>query len=417
MMGHLDMRTMLQVGAMVCLTLVLVMIYYSCARKTYPGFQYWTAGIVGVGIGAVLISMRKLLPNYVTIVLGNFLVVLMPFLLTYGLTIFLNIKWKLAKLSLITVVIFLIFFVWWTYIDPSLCARIVCLSLVMGFFFAQALYIATKFVPLMLETHEWALVTALAISTSSSLFRAIATCVNTTNVSFINNPAILQSMSLLMTILSIVACACSLLILNSHRMEIDLKAAKSEIEKLVNIDALSTLYNRRYFNTKLIDEFKRNRRSSSPLSLIMLDIDFFKLYNDTYGHQAGDKCIQEVASILQDSGNRSSDITARYGGEEFVVLLPNTDSAGARSVAELIQDRIKSRGIQHETSPVAPFVTLTIGIASFTPDRSTSPEKLITLADQELYKGKNNGRNQINCSGESTKPSRSFPAIKTNHQS
>ncbi|WP_421902538.1 diguanylate cyclase domain-containing protein [Maridesulfovibrio sp.] len=395
MLDYLDMRTMLRVGAMTCLTLALIMTYYSLARRTYHGFQYWTAGFLCIGIGAVLVSMRNILPSFVSIVLGNVLVVMMPFLLLYGLEIFLNTKRRLTKLNTATIVVFVTSFIWWTYITPNLHARIICISIVMTFLFAQSLFISIRHIPSTLGNQEWSFVVALMISTLSSAFRATITSLSMNKVEFINNTNAFQSSALLLIILSVSSCACSILILNSYRIENDLKDAKNKIEGLVNIDALCKIYNRRFFNKTIEQEFKRHQRSTMPLSLLMLDVDCFKLYNDTYGHQAGDQCLERIASVLSNSVGRPSDITARYGGEEFVVLLPNTDSAGAQKIAQTIQREIENVAIPHKGSTVADTITLSIGIATTIPDRSASPELLIKQADHSLYKGKQNGKNQI----------------------
>jgi diguanylate cyclase (GGDEF)-like protein len=395
MLDMIDMRTMLQVGAMVCLTLALVMTYYYFARKTYQGFQHWTAGFICIGIGAVLVSMRDILPTFISIILGNLLIVMMPFLLLHGLEVFLNIKSNRIKFNIAATTVFVVCFLWWTYINPCLHRRIISISIVMALLFSQSFYISIKYIPSTLGKQEWLFVLTLSISTISSVFRAIITTLSMNNVEFINNTNIMQSTALLLIILSVTACACSILILNSYRMEYDLNKAKDRIEGLVNIDDLCKIYNRRFFNKKIEKEFNRHQRSSSPLSLLMIDIDCFKLYNDTYGHQAGDQCLTQVASILNKSVGRPSDITARYGGEEFVILLPNTDSGGARNVAEGIQDRMRHAAIPHKESTIANAITLSIGIATIIPDRSTSPALLIKRADQSLYKGKNNGKNQI----------------------
>lgn len=386
---------MLQVGAMVCLTLASIMIYYSFARKTYPGFQHWTAGFVCIGIGAVFVSMRTIFPSFVSIIIGNTLIVLMPLLLSYGLTIFLDIKWKLLRLNITLTLLFIIAFLWWTYITPSLYVRTICLSTVMSFFFAQSLYISIKYIPFTLEKQEWSFVSALAISTISSGFRATVTILSMDDIKFIHNVNMLQSISLLLIILSVASCACSILILNSYRLENDLTKAKKKIENIVNIDDLCKIYNRRYFNHKIIQEFNRHQRSSTPLSLIMVDIDCFKLYNDTYGHQAGDQCLIKIASILANSVNRPSDITARYGGEEFALLLPNTNSRGAQNIAKRIQEEMKRASIPHKGSTITDKVTLSIGISTVIPEKSASPDLLIKHADDSLYTGKQNGKNQI----------------------
>ncbi len=395
MIDYLDMRTMLQVGAMVCLTLALIMTYYSFARKTYQGFQYWTSGLICIGIGAALVSMRNFTTGIVSVVLGNFLIVMMPFLLTCGLESFLKIKWKLRKFNIVTIAFFLIVFTWLTYITPSLPSRIITVSLVMAFFFAQSLYISIQHIPSILGKQEWSFVAALTACTLSSALRATVTILAMNDIKFINNTNAMQSAVLLLIILSVTSCACSILILNSYRMENDLKEANIKIKNMANIDDLCKIYNRRFFNQKIIQEFKRNQRSNTPISLLMIDVDCFKLYNDKYGHQAGDQCLSRIACVLKESVRRPSDITARYGGEEFVVLLPNTSSDGAKTVAETIQNGMSKIAIPHTDSTVTNTVTLSIGIATVIPNQSTTPEMLIKHADQSLYKGKQNGKNQI----------------------
>lgn len=402
MIEYLDMRTMLQVGAMVCLTLALIMTYYSLARKTYQGFQYWTSGIVCIGIGAVLVSMQKELPDFVSIIIGNFLIIIMPFLLTCGIKKFLNIEWKLTGLNIAILILFLLTFAWLTYINPSLPTRIICVNFVMAFFFAQALYISIRHTKATLGKLELTVIVSFSAATFSSLFRSLLAISNINKIEFIYNTNSLQSFSLLMIILSVVACASSLLILNSYRMENDLKEAYLKIEEMANTDDLCKIYNRRFFNQKIIHEFKRSQRANTPISLLMIDVDCFKLYNDKYGHQAGDQCLSRIACILKESVRRPSDITARYGGEEFVVLLPNTSSEGAATVAETIQNKMKETAMPHTTSTVINTVTLSIGIATVIPDQTTTPELLIKHADKSLYKGKQNGKNQIQIHTEET---------------
>jgi diguanylate cyclase (GGDEF)-like protein len=205
----------------------------------------------------------------------------------------------------------------------------------------------------------------------------------------------MQCSALLITILSTVGTACSFLILNTYRMENDLQSATRKIENLANVDGLTVLYNRRYFDQRLELETRRQQRNGRPLSLLMADIDSFKPFNDTYGHQAGDECLRNVAAVLKKSGARSSDITARYGGEEFVMLLPDTDEHGAMRVATTVQSGIRELGIRHESSTISDIVTLSIGITTVTPDRRMLPEEIIQLADNALYKSKRNGKNQI----------------------
>ena len=131
------------------------------------------------------------------------------------------------------------------------------------------------------------------------------------------------------------------------------------------------------------------------LSLMVIDIDYFKLYNDTYGHAEGDVCLKEVAQVLQSSLNRATDIVARIGGEEFVVLLPGQDSEKAQQVAQLIQKRLAHTGLVHATSPLSEFVTISVGISAVIPDKYATPLMLFKVADKALYKAKAQGRNKI----------------------
>ncbi|WP_432735962.1 diguanylate cyclase domain-containing protein [Maridesulfovibrio sp. FT414] len=395
MLEILDMRTILQVGALVCLTLAAVMVYYSLRRKTYPGFHYWTVGIVSIGIGAALVSMRNVLPGSVSIIIGNMLIVAMPLTLIRGLSTFTGITWKLKTADLMIFLLFALLYLYWTYISPNIIARIICLSMTLAFFYGEATYIAIEYIPSVLNAQEWLLVISLAASTASCIFRAVITAFKFEELFFLSFSGQLHSIALILIILGVVASSCSFLILNSHRMEIELTEARRRIEKLLDVDEMCNIFNRRYFNKKLYEEFARLQRLSLPLSLIMADIDFFKRYNDTYGHPARDSCIHEVADTLQKSGGRVSDIAARYGGEEFVMLLPNTDAKGARKVALAIQKNLQAKAIPHETSTAAEFVTLSIGIATVVPDRKTTPDQLVRWADHALYQSKNCGRNTI----------------------
>ncbi len=166
------------------------------------------------------------------------------------------------------------------------------------------------------------------------------------------------------------------------------------LEKQSNIDGLTQIANRGYFDDILHKEWLRRQRMKSSLSLIMCDIDHFKLYNDTYGHQAGDKSIQMVAKALAKTVNRPADMVARYGGEEFVVVLPETDQTGALAIADLMQKMIENLQIPHSSSKTADFLTISLGVATMTTQRSTEKE-LIEAADKALYASKNNGRNMF----------------------
>jgi diguanylate cyclase (GGDEF)-like protein len=176
---------------------------------------------------------------------------------------------------------------------------------------------------------------------------------------------------------------------------LELEKANKELLLLSNMDGLTKLHNRRYFDKTIRTEIGRLQRTTTPISVLMCDIDFFKKYNDTYGHLAGDDCIRTVADAIKEHCKRISDIAARYGGEEFAVILPNTNSKEAVSLAESIRRSIEQKRIPHRTSTISEFVTLSIGVSSLIPDLHTTPLTVIALADKALYESKLSGRNRV----------------------
>jgi len=174
-----------------------------------------------------------------------------------------------------------------------------------------------------------------------------------------------------------------------------LEEANKQLQKLSAQDGLTNIPNRRRFDEVMHSEWHRAMRHCSTLSVIMIDIDFFKLYNDHYGHQDGDHCLRKVASLLRGSIQRESDMLARYGGEEFAVILPETGIHGASEVAEQMRKQILDAEIPHQQSTVCPFITISIGVAAAVPERSSDPDGLIKAADKALYQSKQAGRNQV----------------------
>lgn len=174
-----------------------------------------------------------------------------------------------------------------------------------------------------------------------------------------------------------------------------LHQVNQELENLANLDGLTQVANRRRFDQILEQEWLRLRREKLPLSLILADIDYFKLYNDTYGHLAGDDCLKQVARALNQSLKRPADLVARYGGEEFAVILPNTSLTGALQVAEAIREAVYNLQLCHKTSPGKGVITLSLGVSSLIPSGDEEPQILIKEADQALYKAKNKGKNIV----------------------
>ncbi|MBD2465140.1 PleD family two-component system response regulator [Oscillatoria sp. FACHB-1407] len=173
-----------------------------------------------------------------------------------------------------------------------------------------------------------------------------------------------------------------------------LEIANHKLERLASIDGLTQLANRRSFDLSLQQEWQRLNREQAPLTLILCDIDYFKAYNDSYGHIAGDECLRQVAALLQETVKRPADLVARYGGEEFALILPNTGLDGAIRLVETIQTHLRRRAIAHAGSSVNSIITVSIGIASTVPHTKLSPHELIDQADQALYRAKLQGRDR-----------------------
>ncbi|MBD2504024.1 diguanylate cyclase domain-containing protein [Anabaena azotica] len=177
--------------------------------------------------------------------------------------------------------------------------------------------------------------------------------------------------------------------------ELKLQQLNEELLRLTMLDGLTGIANRRRFDEYLMQEWQRSAREQFPISLIMIDVDYFKRYNDFYGHQAGDLCLQQIAQTLSNDVKRSTDLVARYGGEEFAVILPNTSLQGATCIANSIRQSIKNLQIPHAESQVSQYVSLSVGVMSVVPVPSSSPNLLIQTADNLLYQAKQQGRDRI----------------------
>ncbi len=175
----------------------------------------------------------------------------------------------------------------------------------------------------------------------------------------------------------------------------ELMTVNEELRRISFFDGLTGIANRRYFDEFLEREWQRAKRENTPLALIMLDVDFFKNYNDTYGHIAGDECLKKIADILKTTTKRSTDLVARYGGEEFAIILPDTNVQGARTVGERVRSGVEKLGSRHKKPPIYGFVTVSIGISVAMLAKETLPITIIADADEALYQAKQSGRNQI----------------------
>ena len=199
-------------------------------------------------------------------------------------------------------------------------------------------------------------------------------------------------------------------VMGMHRLKMenlrlleDLARKNGELERLSLLDGLTGVANRRYFDRIITQEWSRALREQTSLAVVMIDIDDFKAYNDAYGHQQGDVCLQRVASALSAGLKRPSDFIARYGGEEFVAVLPDTSLEGARALSEAMRESVVALALAHAASRVCRHVTTSLGVASAVPDRDSELAELIKRADEALYAAKQGGRNRI-CTASAGEP-------------
>jgi two-component system, chemotaxis family, response regulator WspR len=182
-----------------------------------------------------------------------------------------------------------------------------------------------------------------------------------------------------------------LLELHTHQLE----QANHDLRRLSYLDGLTGIANRRHLEEVLDLEWRRACRAGTALSLVMIDIDFFKPFNDTYGHQRGDDCLILIANTLRNGLNRPGDMVARYGGDEFMLLIPETDAQGVAELAEALRARVEAMEILHESSFADKVVTISLGVATDYPTRGFSSSEVIAAADEALYQAKEEGRNQV----------------------
>ncbi|GGX13556.1 GGDEF domain-containing response regulator [Undibacterium macrobrachii] len=182
------------------------------------------------------------------------------------------------------------------------------------------------------------------------------------------------------------------------RTHLRLQHDSAALERLAQYDALTGLYNRRYFDKALEAEYNRLQRHQLPLGIALIDIDFFKKYNDTYGHLAGDAALKAVAHVIEAATKRPAEFVARYGGEEFVVVLPQTDEQTLKQYGQMICDEVLALKIPHDTSDIFQNITISVGLAHAIPTVDSSPQTLVDRADQALYRAKTLGRNRCEIS-------------------
>lgn len=209
------------------------------------------------------------------------------------------------------------------------------------------------------------------------------------SVSFASRPVVIWPIIVSHVVIGLVGLA-ALVYFGRHLQQTFL-----DLERQSQFDSLTQVYNRRYFDAYLHREFLRSRREQTPLSIILCDVDYFKTYNDIYGHQMGDQCLRQLGMALAATIKRPGDIVARYGGEEFVIVLPHTSTEGAYAIAELVRANVESLNILHKGNQVSDHITLSCGVA--TSHGEIRASMLLERADQALYQAKQTGKNMVVC--------------------
>lgn len=174
-----------------------------------------------------------------------------------------------------------------------------------------------------------------------------------------------------------------------------LQEANKKLAHLSQTDGLTQIANRRFFDESFVQEWKRTKREKQPISLVLFDLDFFKQYNDQYGHLQGDECLRNIAELVSSVINRPGDLFARFGGEEFILLLPNTPEAGALMVANQCRELVESLAMPHHKSSISEVVTISVGVCSLVPETGLTEHDMLDLTDQALYCAKDRGRNRV----------------------
>ncbi|MDD5217732.1 MAG: GGDEF domain-containing protein [Candidatus Omnitrophica bacterium] len=187
---------------------------------------------------------------------------------------------------------------------------------------------------------------------------------------------------------------------NQYVTSIGMKRVNRELQRLSNLDSLTKIANRRFFDTRLDYYFERAKITSTPMSLIIIDVDFFKAYNDSLGHLSGDDCLVRVADRVRRHAKSSGDLTARFGGEEFAMILVDCPREVAAQIAEEIRREVMTLGIRHPCSPISTVITISLGVATWVPGKDGGSGKLVREADAALYRAKANGRNRVEMARE-----------------
>lgn len=392
-MPMIDMRTLVLVAVVVSLIFALSMQIVSKVSTDSESLRFWARGSLALALGHFLIALRNIAPDWLSLLLANALVI-------WGMSHLYRGTCRLLEhpvhrhldswLGGVT----LLAFASLTYIYPSFEARVAVFSLIAGPLFLQHgnLYLRAARPTTGSTKLPLQFCAAILLLTGWTLtVRGLLVPFISLAPDFMVASHWLLPSAFIITIMCCIALNAALPILVMSRYQDSLSEANRKLATLSNTDALTGIANRRHFDNVLHNECQRAARSHQPLALLLIDVDYFKRYNDHYGHQAGDRALQAVARLLAAMTRRPGDLAARYGGEEFAIILPNVAEEHARQLAEHLRAAAEKLAIFHSEAPLG-RLTISLGLALS--GNQEMPEQLLARADQALYQAKGQGRNR-----------------------
>lgn len=382
----IDIPTAIKLCSMADLSIVALLWLYRYEGGSKRALSFFVSGQFLRALGMSLISFRGIIPLLLSAHVGNILVYIGIALEIFAFTLISPSRFRLTEPLIAVVVTGALLFASIDFLYPDQAVAktryVLVSSLVISSLYALgglSLFGATC--SSRLRKGLGAIFIVLALCFLGRLHLSFAHGMN------IFTPGLIQSLTFVAILIATIVCGIGFMLLMHE-------AADKALRLAATTDALTGLANRRRFNEVLNTEFFRLKRSGAPLSLIILDVDYFKRFNDRYGHVQGDECLRAIGQAIKASVHRPSDLAARFGGEEFMVIAPETGANGALALAERIRHAVTRLEIPHEDNTAAPHVTASLGVATRYASELETPESLVELADQALYQAKHSGRNQ-----------------------
>lgn len=399
----LDLKTILLIYTLIKVAQAVAMLHVWNTHRHYPPVRDWLMGSSFVAIGILLITARDTSPVWLSVITANAFIIPGWIIFDFGFirAAGRSVPWRSAFLVSSAAILSI---TWYAIVTPDYSARLITFTISVLIFDGYTVYSCIK-------SKDQGKAATLRISGSLIFLTMISNIWRTascSNLSFssIFSPTLAQAQFYIVIICFSLLITTMVILLASQKLQDEindmskhllLKREKERDDARIRAmtDGLTRLANRRHFDEALHTEFYRLKRSGAPLSLIMIDIDHFKKFNDSYGHIAGDNCLKQVALGIKNITGRAHDIVARYGGEEFAVILPETDDQRATALAERIRKAVEQLEIPHELSESEKYVTVSLGVVTVSASVIASPETVVDMADKALYRAKKNGRNRV----------------------